>query len=214
MVKTDHIHWMGHDCFRIEAEGKTIYIDPYQLADDAPKADIILVTHSHFDHYSEEDVKKVAKSDTALVSIADVVEQRDMEHSHVVAPGDSVEVDDITVHAVASYNVNKFRSPGEPFHPKESGFVGFIIEAGGQTIYHAGDTDVIPEMEDLPEIDVALIPVSGKYVMTAEEAVEAAAIIGPKVAIPMHYGAVAGNEADAEKFKREFTGEVVIKEKE
>ncbi len=214
MVKTDHIHWMGHDCFRIEAEGRAIYIDPYQLADDAPKADIILVTHSHFDHYSAEDVKKVAKADTVLVSIADVVEQAGMAHAHVVAPGDSVEVDGITIHAVASYNVNKFRSPGQPFHPKESGFVGFIVEVGGQTIYHAGDTDVIPEMEDLPEIDVALIPVSGKYVMTAEEAVEAAAIIGPKVAIPMHYGTVAGNETNAETFKREFTGEVVIKEKE
>ena len=132
----------------------------------------------------------------------------------IVKPGDSLSAHGISIEAVPAYNLNKFRSPGNPFHPQEAGHVGFIITVGGQRIYHAGDTDNIAEMEGF-EVDIALLPVSGTYVMTAEEAAEAARRIGPKIAVPMHYGAgVAGTRADAERFARLYDGKVLILEKE
>src|SRR6266568_4845916 len=118
-----------------------------------------------------------------------------------VKPGDKLAVGDITLEAVPAYNLNKFREPGKPFHPKEDGKVGFILSAKGVRIYHAGDTDPIPEMKGF-KTDVALLPVSGTYVMTPEEAAEATRMIKPKLAIPMHYGAIVGSENDAEKFKQ------------
>jgi len=117
----------------------------------------------------------------------------------VVKPGDARTVKGIPILAAPAYNVNKFRSPGVPFHPKEKGYVGFVITVEGRRIYHAGDTDVIPEMASI-EADIALLPVSGTYVMTAEEAVEAASVIGPKAAIPMHVGRGIGSLEDAERF--------------
>src|SRR5260370_6687198 len=118
-----------------------------------------------------------------------------------VKPGDKVAFGDITVEVVPAYNLNKFREPGKPFHPKEDGKVGFILSIGGVRVYHAGDTDPIPEMRGF-KTDVALLPVSGTYVMTPEEAAEATRMIKPKLAIPMHYGAIVGSESDAEKFKQ------------
>jgi L-ascorbate metabolism protein UlaG (beta-lactamase superfamily) len=120
----------------------------------------------------------------------------------VVAPGDRVEVGGVVVEAVAAYNTNKFREPGKPFHPKADGKVGYLIGIGGIRIYHAGDTDQIPEMATAAGVDVALLPVSGTYVMTADEAIAACAAIAPRLAIPMHYGSIVGSVADAETFRR------------
>ncbi|RLG02733.1 MAG: MBL fold metallo-hydrolase, partial [Thaumarchaeota archaeon] len=131
----------------------------------------------------------------------------------LVRPGDKVEVKGAKIEAVPAYNVNKFRSPGVVYHPKEEGSVGYVIELDGVRIYHAGDTDFIPEMRNL-EVDVALIPVSGTFVMTAEEAAEAVNTFKPKVAIPMHYGAIVGDKSDAERFKKLAEVDVVILEKE
>jgi L-ascorbate metabolism protein UlaG (beta-lactamase superfamily) len=111
-------------------------------------------------------------------------------------------VDGVVIEAVAAYNTSKFRSPGKPFHPQADGKVGFVIGLGGIRIYHAGDTDEIPEMAKVAGVDVALLPVSGTYVMTAAEAVKACNAIRPKLAIPMHYGAIVGTSADAEAFKK------------
>ncbi|TEU08728.1 MAG: MBL fold metallo-hydrolase [Anaerolineales bacterium] len=203
----ENIHWLGHDTFRIEND-KTIYIDPIKLKGRPLKADLILITHDHFDHCSPDDVAKVAKDDTVIVTIA-AAAQNLKGDVRVVKPGESLVVQGIPIETVPAYNVSKFRSPGVPFHPKESGHVGFIITVGGVRIYHAGDTDVIPEMDDI-ETDVALLPVGGTYTMTADEAAEAANRIQPQVAIPMHWGAIVGSASDAQRFSDLCQMEVVI----
>jgi L-ascorbate metabolism protein UlaG (beta-lactamase superfamily) len=132
----------------------------------------------------------------------------------IVEPGDAIQVRGIDVEAVPAYNVNKFRSPGIPFHPREAGHVGFVVTVEGKRVYHAGDTDCIPEMADLEEIDVALLPVSGIYVMTAEEAVQAASAIRPRIAIPMHLGRGIGSPDAAQVFKEKAAVNVAILEME
>jgi L-ascorbate metabolism protein UlaG (beta-lactamase superfamily) len=205
--QVSHIHWLGHDSFRIESEAGTIYIDPWKLK-GGPDADLILITHEHHDHCSPEDVAKVQAPDTVIVTIPACAGQLTGD-VRPVTPGETLEVKGIEIRTVPAYNLNKFRSPGEPFHPKESGHVGFIVTVQGQRIYHTGDTDFIPEMEEL-EVDVALLPVSGTYVMTAEEAVEAAAAIEPQVAIPMHVGGGIGSLDDAQRFEQQASVPVIV----
>ncbi len=197
------ISWLGHDSFRIK-NGKTIIIDPFKIRAIPDKADILLVSHEHFDHLSLDDIKKVSSDKTTIVTIPTVMKELSsmkVKEVKAVKPGDRVAFGDITVEVVPAYNLNKFREPGKPFHPKEDGKVGFILSIGGVRVYHAGDTDPIPEMRGF-KTDVALLPVSGTYVMTPEEAAEATRMIKPKLAIPMHYGAIVGSENDAEKFKQ------------
>ena len=206
----DQIYWLGHDAFRIDGP-LIVYLDPYRLGEGNPKADVILITHDHSDHCSPGDVAKIQGDDTTIVTVAAAAAKLQGD-VRVVKPGDRVTVKGVEVEAVPAYNVNKFRSPGVPFHPKESGYVGFVIALDGQRIYHAGDTDHIPEMADLGEMDIALLPVSGTYVMTADEAVEAAETINPKAAIPMHIGRGIGSLKDAQTFKEKAPVEVVILE--
>jgi L-ascorbate metabolism protein UlaG (beta-lactamase superfamily) len=197
-VLTDGIYWLGHDSFRIEGDGLVIYIDPWQLR-GGPKADLVLITHDHGDHCSPEDVAKIQKDDTTIVTISQAAEKLSGQIK-IVKPGERLTVKGIPIETVPAYNLNKFRGTGIPFHPPESGHVGFIITIEGRRIYHAGDSDFIPEMGAI-KADVALLPVSGTYVMTASEAIEAAAAIRPKVAVPMHIGRSIGSLADAERFK-------------
>jgi len=209
------LSWLGHDGFRIQ-DGQVIYIDPYKIEGGGPKADIVLVSHEHFDHCSLGDLKKVVRPETILVAHAQSkgeLSKLKIREIKIVKPGDKAKIGDVNVEAVPAYNVNKFREPGKVFHPKEDGKLGFIITVRGIRIYHAGDTDRIPEMKNV-RADIALLPVSGTYVMTAEEAVEAAAVINPKVAIPMHYGAIVGAGKDAEAFKNLAKCEVKIIERE
>ena len=197
------ISWLGHDSFRIK-NGKTIIIDPFKIRAIPDKADILLVSHEHFDHLSLDDIKKVSSAKTTIVTIPAVkreLSSMKVKEVKAVKPGDKVAFGDITIEVVPAYNLNKFREPGKPFHPKEDGKVGFILSINGVRVYHAGDTDPIPEMKGF-KTDVALLPVSGTYVMTPEEAAEATRMIKPKLAIPMHYGAIVGSENDAEKFKQ------------
>jgi len=194
------IVWLGHDGFRIDAS-KTVYIDPYQI-EEGPGADLILITHEHFDHCSPDDVAKIQQSGSVIVTEKDSAAKLSGD-VRVVNVGEKLSVDDITVEAVAAYNTNK------DFHPKSNGWLGFIVEIDGVKVYHAGDTDYIPEMKDF-NTDIALLPVSGTYVMTADEAVEAALAINPKVAIPMHYGAIVGGGQDAENFKKALEGKVEV----
>jgi L-ascorbate metabolism protein UlaG (beta-lactamase superfamily) len=200
------ITWLGHDGFAITTEDVRLVIDPYQLADADP-ADIILITHPHFDHCSSEDIEKVKKPSTIFVTEAESAKKLSGD-VRVVKAGDRLSVMGIEIEAVPAYNTDK------DFHPKENGWLGFIITIDGVRVYHAGDTDLIPEMENL-SVDIALLPVSGTYVMTAAEAIEAAKKIQPKVAIPMHYDAIVGTSEDAAKFKEALEGvcEVVVLEK-
>ena len=185
------IVWLGHDGFRIDAE-KTIYFDPYQISGDK-QADLVLITHEHFDHCSPDDVSKIQQNDTVIVTEKDSAAKLSGD-VRVVAPGDCLTVDGLNIEAVPAYNVNK------KFHPKANGWLGFIVEIEGVRVYHAGDTDFIPEMKDF-RTDIALLPVSGTYVMTADEAVKAARAINPQIVIPMHYGSIVGEDQDAVKFK-------------
>jgi L-ascorbate metabolism protein UlaG (beta-lactamase superfamily) len=194
-------HWLGHDGFRIVAGGKTIYIDPYQLSKEQHgknDADIVFISHNHFDHLSMDDLKHVVGKKTAIVAAKECVEQLkgvDVAEVKGVAPGDKLTVQGIPTEIIAAYNTNK------KFHPKADGKVGFVITVNNMRIYHTGDTDDIPEMSSAKP-DVALVPVSGTYVMTAEEAAKAVneKIKPTKLAIPMHYGAIVGSESDAKKF--------------
>lgn len=197
----ERIVWLGHAAFRVQA-GKTIYFDPYGIR-GGPKADLTLISHEHFDHCSPEDVARVQKEDTVIVT-EKTSAQRLSGDVKVMKPGDRVDVGGILVTGVPSYNADK------AFHPRKNGWLGFIAEVEGVTIYHAGDTDFIPEMKGL-DVDIALLPVSGTYVMTAEEAVKAALSIGPKVAIPMHYGTIVGDREDALRFTRALEGRLDVR---
>lgn len=198
------ITWLGHDGFKLKKD-KVIYVDPYQLRGKAEPADLVFVTHEHFDHLSVDDLKKVVTPATTVITIAaceKAVNPLKPKSVRVVAPGERFGVEGVQVEVLPAYNVSKFRSPGNPFHPKGDGKVGFILGIGGLRIYHAGDTDEIPEMAGARGVDVALLPVSGTYVMTAQEAVKACNALQPKMAIPMHYGAIVGSAADAEAFRK------------
>lgn len=194
------ITWLGHDAFRMDV-GKTIYFDPYQIA-GGPKADVILITHEHFDHCSPDDVAKIQQSKTVIVT-EKVAAKKLKGDVRILKPGDSLVLEGIKIEAVPSYNVDK------DFHPRKNNWLGFIVEVEGVRIYHAGDTDFMPEMKGL-KVDIALLPVSGTYVMTAEQAVKAALAMKPKLAIPMHYGAIVGDVNDAVKFKKSLEGKVEV----
>jgi len=201
----ENIHWLGHASFKI-TNRKVIYIDPYQIS-GGEKADIILLTHDHFDHLSQEDIDKVAKPETIYVAPPSVTKSLS-GNIKTINKGDQITVEGIIIEAVASYNIDK------EFHPQSADNVGYIATIDGTRIYFAGDTDVIPEMNDV-KADIAFLPCGGTYTMTAKEAAEAAKIIKPKIAVPMHYGAIVGSRADAEEFERLCTDcEVKIMEKE
>ncbi|MCS7163835.1 MAG: MBL fold metallo-hydrolase [Thermodesulfovibrio sp.] len=197
----ENIKWLGHDTFKITGE-KVIYTDPFQIK-QPDKADIILVTHEHFDHFSPEDIEKLLTAHTVIVLPKDCSGKIKAKEI-IVKPGDKVNVEGIEIEAVPAYNTNK------NFHPKEKGWVGYIFKVMGKRIYIAGDTDYIPEMKSFKDIDIALIPVSGTYVMTAEEAVQAALDINPKIAIPMHYGSIVGSENDAQYFAEKLKGKIEV----
>jgi L-ascorbate metabolism protein UlaG (beta-lactamase superfamily) len=198
MVK--NIRWLGHDTFKVTGE-KVIYTDPFKIRKQ-DVADIILVTHEHYDHCSPEDIRKISGPKTIIVAPADCAAKL-KGTIKTVKPGDVVEVSGITIEAVPSYNTNK------QFHTKDKGWVGYIFTISGQRIYIAGDSDYIPEMKTF-RADIALLPVSGTYVMTAEEAVQAALDIKPTIAIPMHYGSIVGSKDDARKFAELLKGKVTV----
>lgn len=200
ILNLDFTH-IAHDTFRI-AGSKVIYTDPYKVTQGG-EADIVLLSHEHFDHLSLEDLEKVCVPGTTIVAsplCREGLKNVKVKKTQYLDPGGKTTVDKVGIEAIPAYNLNKFREPGKVFHPKEEERLGFLIHMDGTSVYFAGDTDFIPEMKSL-KCDIALLPVSGTYVMTALEAAQAAAAINPKVAVPMHYAAIVGSEADAKKFK-------------
>lgn len=203
-MKIDNIelNWLGHAGFLIR-NSRIIYVDPYNIK-EGEKADIILITHSHYDHCSVVDLNKIVKNGTKILLPADC--QSKITRSEVpiqivvVEPGQEIEIADVKISTIPAYNIDK------PFHAKEEGWVGYLIKMNDILIYHAGDTDKIPEMQRLTGFKkpgkefIALLPVGGRFTMSVEEAVEAAKLIKPSLAIPMHYGSVVGSEDDANEF--------------
>ncbi len=190
-----NIERLNHSGFLIKSGTKNIAVDPYKI-DSGFKADIILITHPHFDHYSPSDIKRIKKRGS-------VVLMPPMNNSKVgvckpinLRSWSELNIGDISIKAVPSYNLDK------SYHPKTNGWLGYIIYVDGERIYHAGDTDFIDEMSYLGPIDYAMLPVSGKYTMDAKEAAEAARVINPRLAIPMHYGELIGGVNCAEEFSK------------
>jgi len=196
------LKWLGHASFRISHEDTVVYIDPWKLKDAPHDADLVLVSHSHHDHYSPDDIEKVSGPDTKLVASNDVVLKE--RGGQAMMPGLTLEFGGVRVQGVAAYN------PARQFHPKGNQWVGFIIEIGGKRIYYAGDTDLTDEMKAVKDIDVALLPVGGTYTMNAAEAAEAAGYIKPKLAVPYHWGDIVGSKSDADSFAQKAGCEVKV----
>ncbi|MDD5613455.1 MAG: MBL fold metallo-hydrolase [Candidatus Omnitrophica bacterium] len=198
----DSIQWLSHASFRINYKGLIIYIDPWQVKGLLP-ADIIFVTHGHFDHFSKEDIFRLLKDGTSLI-LPKGCELSDCKNCKItiVAAGDEKEVKGIRFKVVPAYNKDK------SFHPKSSSCLGYIIRLGDVYLYHAGDTDLIDEMDGL-NVDIALLPVGGTYTMDAKEAALAAQILKAKVVIPMHFG--SGRDKDIMDLKSNLAKGIDLK---
>jgi L-ascorbate metabolism protein UlaG (beta-lactamase superfamily) len=198
------LKWFGHASFRI-SEGKTvIYIDPWKLKEAPHDATLVLISHSHHDHYSADDIAKVSGTNTKLIAAGDVVEQ--YGKGRVLTPGQTIEAAGIKIIGVPAYN------PKKQFHPRSNNWLGFVIEIAGKRIYYAGDTDETPEMDDLENIDLALLPAGGTYTMNADEAAEATKQFKPKMAIPYHWGDIVGSKKDADTFAQKAACKVKVLE--
>jgi L-ascorbate metabolism protein UlaG (beta-lactamase superfamily) len=197
------LEWLGHSGFLIHNH-KVIYIDPFNIKEDSEKADFILITHSHYDHCSIADIKNIIKDGTKILLTADsqskITRFQIPINIQIVEPNQELTFGDIKIATMPSYNLDN------PAHGKDEGWVGYVIKINNVTIYHAGDTDLIPEMQKLTGHNqpdkklIALLPVGGRFTMNAEEAAEAAKLIKPFLAIPMHYGNLVGTKEDAEEF--------------
>jgi L-ascorbate metabolism protein UlaG (beta-lactamase superfamily) len=192
------IRWLGHASVMVKTTEHIVYIDPWKVSRTLPEADIILLTHDHYDHYSEDDIDFLAENKTRVIAPMATGLVTD-----IIKPGQSLDIDDVSIEAIPAYNINK------DFHPRKNNWLGYILEIQGKKIYHTGDTDHIPEMKGLV-VDVALIPVGGTYTMTAEDACNALVDIMAEHVIPIHFGDIVGSRKDAEKLSDISTNSIHI----
>ena len=189
-----------HSSIKI-SEDIIIYIDPFKIEKESHDADIILITHDHFDHYSPEDIEKVATNNTIIVAPKTVKTLSKMKNTILIEPDQTYEVQGVKIETIPAYNINK------QFHPKENEWVGYVIEIENIRYYIAGDTDITPENKQV-KCDIALVPVGGTYTMTYEEAAELVNLIKPAKAIPTHYGSIVGEKDDGNKFRKSLKSEI------
>lgn len=196
------LKWLGHASFELKINGLIIYIDPYS-GEYEDKADIILISHAHYDHFSREIVEKLRKENTTILGTASVASQ--IDGCRTVNPGEEGLLEKIKIKVVHAYNTS---AAPRRTHARGEG-LGFVITTDEETLYFAGDTSLIPEMKEI-KADIALLPVGGTYTMDAKEAAAAARLIKPKLAIPMHYGKIVGHLDDAVYFKELAEEEIPV----
>ena len=193
----DKVEVLCHSSIRIDDE-KIIYIDPFKINENKNDADLIFITHDHYDHYSEEDIDKVIGYNTTIIAPEGLLSKllkKGIRQDTIIAvePQKEYMVQGIKFETIPAYNINKM------FHPKENGWVGYVIEIKGARYYIAGDTDVTEESRQV-KCDVALVPVGGTYTMNSKEAANLVNEMQPKIAIPIHYGSIVGTKQDATDF--------------
>ncbi len=188
--------WFKQSAYLWKGNGLSVYIDPWEVTTSGP-ADLIVITHAHFDHLSPDDIERVRTPKTVVVAPRDVAQELSGEVI-AVGPGEVLEAAGVHLETVPAYNVVEERLEA---HPKANGWVGYLLTLGGHAYYHAGDTDHLPELEQI-RTEVAFLPIGGTYTMDAREAAGLARVISPELAVPMHYGFVVGSGHDAEEFTR------------
>ncbi len=203
--------WFGHASFMITDGEHYVYVDPYVLPDKTQKADIVLVTHDHFDHFNPAKIKLLQDKNTEVIGPFGVVSK--LGHGIETKAGERHSFGRIKIKSVEAYNNNKFRAPGQPFHPRGLG-VGYVIGINDIDVYHAGDTDDIKEMKNLESVDVALLPIGGTYTMTVHEAASAALAFKPRFLVPMHYNSdkygISGIDANPEELAQLLAGKGIV----
>jgi L-ascorbate metabolism protein UlaG (beta-lactamase superfamily) len=187
-----NVRWLGHASILVEGS-RTVYVDPWEVSAAEP-ADLILITHDHYDHCSPPDVQRLVKPEGIVVG-PEACRAKVGRPMTAIEPGSRITAAGIEIEAVRAYN------PAKQFHPKKMGGMGYLFTVDGVRFYHAGDTDVIPEMKGL-EADVAFLPVGGTYTMDVDEAIQAVGLIRARVVVPMHYAKIVGSEADAKRFAK------------
>ncbi len=216
MITADNIEVFKHSSIRITGEGKVIYVDPFELDEPKPDADIVFITHDHYDHFSVGDIRKVSNYDTVIVvpkrlakkamKMCTCSEDAFLARSYVMEPKSFQRIQGLEVSAIAAYNILK------PYHPKINGGLGYIIKIDGKRIYIAGDTDATKEAKAV-KCDIALVPIGGTYTMDAKKAAELVNTINPEIAIPIHYGSIVGTQEDEEAFAKNVNNTIKVEYK-
>ena len=205
METNDVIKWIGHASFIFRANSMNVFVDPFSVSAAVnSKADIILITHAHFDHCSKDDIDRVRSEGTKIVAAPGCLDAKEYSRLEVMRPGQSKDIMGVRIEAVPAYNTNQARLS---YHPRQNDWVGYVVDVDGMRVYHAGDTDFVDEMKSLSSIDLALLPIGGKYTMDVGEAISAADAIGAKRTVPMHYKSLLGREGSMEAEKK-FLGAV------
>ena len=194
----DRFTWFKQSAFRFAGDGLVVYIDPWGVNADDDPADLILITHAHFDHFQPEDIAKISTASTELAAPHDVAAELSGDVT-AVAPGEAYELAGVRFTTVPAYNVREERLD---MHPRSNRWVGYVLDLGDSGYYHAGDTDHVPEL-DAVKSDVAFVPIGGTFTMDPSEAAGLVRTITPKIAVPMHYGFVVGSPSDADRFRNE-----------